>query len=1116
MQVRIALFGQPRVVSEDGSREFELPRKTLHVLAYVILNRRRPLARDSVAFALFPDEDEERARSSLRRNLSYLLRSLPAGKRFLTIDAERIAWNPDAPATVDVIAFEQALRAGRDDAALAEYGGQLLPTVYDEWTVVDRERLRDLYHEALTRTIARERSQRKYEAATAYAHRLLEDDPWREDVLRLLMAIRHEAGDRAGALAALERFAQRLHDELGAEPMPETIALRDDVLRGARLPTSEPARASPSTSAVDAGLKFVGRDAAMESAREAWHAAADGRAGVLFVEGEAGSGKSRFVTELARLVESEGGVVLRGYTTSGGEHRPYEAFVDSLRTAPEVLDEHAGATLTDDRSARLRLFESVRRHLTQRSHARPLAVVLEDLHWAGSAAIDLLEFVAARLERSPVLLVATLRSEEMARAHPLRALIRQLTSRSSAHVLLERLTNGQAFEALRFALSDAVSDEDVRNAVAWAGGLPLMLSEALRDLAAGRRLQAPDIAELVGERFARLSENAETALIFGAVAGERFELSTLVSATGWRDGEIVDAVGESIEAGLVRAASRAPGLSFAFTHDLIRAAALERIAPADRSRAHGLMARALVSGGTASGARAGEVAHHFEEAGEPVRAAEYWAHAARHALDVFANEEACDAATLGLNAIGAEDRSHPGLRYQLLSLREEAVTRRGAPEQRRTDARAMVETAGNDAQRVSALRRLFDAVRDDAEERAGVLRELEALVPSSPEAEGAYHLARARDAFITAAYEKAREAANAAAEAFDRAGGTRDAMNARFLAIYALGRMGRFDDASAAVADLQSVVDDADDLGLQMEFHRVAASAADDSKRDAVIAHSRRSLDLALRLGDRYAEARARQNVAWGAAKTGDFEAALSENEATLAAFRDVDDVTGTTDAIFNIAAVRLFCGDVPGAQSVLDTLAEAQVESPWLSFKATVARGMIALRSERFAQARELFAEAKAKAIGLGTALHCARCDFFLASTYASEGTRSDALARAEAARDAFVSLGQPSLAAEAHAFCARLYAASAQAERSRDSAAAAEAIAAKETLQSYSEVAWNLSLAYTALGERDAAYERACACIAAGVRDALHMPANLAETYLALPWHVEASALIMKTPAV
>src|SRR5579871_2718903 len=312
---RIALLGQPRVASADGSQEFPLPRRTLHVLAYVILNRRRPLARDTVAFALFPDDEEERARGNLRTNLSYLLKALPDGAGCLDVDAERIAWRADAPAHVDVIAFEELARAGSDDAALDEYAGRLLPTIYDEWTTRERERLQDLCHEVLARTIARERSERRFDAATAHAHRLLEDDPWREDVVRQLMAIRYEGGDRAGALAAFDGFARRLRDEMKATPMPETVAVRDAVLRGARLATSDPLRRLEAAGSAEITLPLVGREAVLERARTAWHAAADGRTGVLFIGGEAGCGKSRVATELARMAEREGAFVARGYTS---------------------------------------------------------------------------------------------------------------------------------------------------------------------------------------------------------------------------------------------------------------------------------------------------------------------------------------------------------------------------------------------------------------------------------------------------------------------------------------------------------------------------------------------------------------------------------------------------------------------------------------------------------------------------------------------------------------------------------------------------------------------------------------------------------------------------------
>ncbi len=344
-----------------------MPRKTLNVLAYLILNRRRAPTRDTIAFALFPDEDEDTARAALRRNLMHLMQALPDARAFIDVDAERIAWNLEAPAHVDVVAFERAVGAGRDADAIAEYAGPLLPTIYDEWTTADRERLRDSFHAALSRTIALDRSRRNYDTATATAHRLLDDDPWREDIVRQLMAIRYESGNRAGALAVFERFAAMLRAELRTDPMAETRALRDALLRGVPLATSEPASAvRPELKAFDVALPFVGREASMQRGRVAWQSAGDGRPQVLFVSGEAGVGKSRFTTELVRLAEREGGFIARGYTAAGGEREPYEAFFEAFHGAPSLLEERAGVILADDRAARLRFFESVRRHLVSR------------------------------------------------------------------------------------------------------------------------------------------------------------------------------------------------------------------------------------------------------------------------------------------------------------------------------------------------------------------------------------------------------------------------------------------------------------------------------------------------------------------------------------------------------------------------------------------------------------------------------------------------------------------------------------------------------------------------------------------------------------------------------
>lgn len=1106
MAIRVALFGQPRVVSEDGSVDFPLRRKTLDIFAYLILHRARPPTRDSLAFTLFPDDDEESARANLRRNLSYLLSSLPDGRQFVSADSERVAWNLDAPAHVDVIAFERAIAEGRDPDALAEYSGQLLPTIYDEWPATDRERLRDAFHEALARTIARQRSERRFDQATASAHRLLDEDPWREDVVRQLIAIRYEAGDRAGALAAFERFAQRLRDEMHTEPMAETVALRDGVLRGAPLATSEPPRTTPITQ--DSGLPFVGRDAGMQLARTRWHAAADGHCGMLFVSGEAGAGKSRFVTEFARLAESEGALVVRGYTAAGGEHRPYEAFVEALRDAPQLLDDHAGATLTDDRAARVRLFDSIRRRLSDLSKRRPVVLVLEDLHWAGPATISLLDFVAERLERSPVLIVATLRSDELSQAHALRALRRQLFSRGTvAEIVLERLSVEDATHAARAVLPPGVNESTLSRTVAWAAGVPLLLAEALRDLAAGRQSSAPTFDALIAERFARLSANGESALVFGAVLGERFDLATLAAATGWRDDELVDAIGESIEHGLVRATSRAPGLSFAFPHDPVRVAATNRVSESDRARAHALVARAMIALNEATDVRAGEIAHHLYAAGEPLRSAQYWSRAARYALDVFANDDARGAAGAGLALCKLDDAAQDRLRYDLVALREESLARIGALEERRADAKLLVELARDESSECAALERFFDAYRDDAPMRAEALAKLAALAQRSPQAVPTYDYAVAKDAFMTANYPAAAESAARAARGFDAACGARAAFGAACLHVTALARMGAFDEAADAIERLRPAVEASDDAAMLAEFHRVASSAANDERRDLAMADSRRSLELSLRIGDRYAEARARQNVAALAGKLGAFEEAFEQHTGALAAYRDVGDKTGIADTILNLSALNIFCGDYVEAERLVDEIAAQPSQArPWFVLRLKMTRGTLDAHIGRYESARAFLIDAIDQANALGAALHAVRTRLELATMLARQGRYDESRAHLQETIADLASLGQPSMESEAYALSARLLAVAGEAGASREHAEKAAQLAKTVSVQAYSEVAWNLATAYALLGDETAAMELAAESAAACVRDAMQMPAHLAETYLALPWHHDA----------
>ncbi|HMF28215.1 MAG TPA: AAA family ATPase, partial [Candidatus Cybelea sp.] len=434
----IRLFGHLEV-SLDGARfKLATPRKSLQVLAYLLLHRDAPVSREYLAFLLYPDDEEGTARTKLRATLSELPKILPSpAGRYVSVDTEKVAWNPDADVWLDVAAFDAA--AG-DRARLGEaidlYRGDLLPEIYDEWLEVIRERYRNIYLRCLTDLVSEARRNANLPLALETARKVLAVDPWREDIVRRIIAMRYASGDRAGALREYADFSKRLQAEMGADPMPETVAVAERISRDTAPEDGEAAEEPRSLGNGSAFLPFVGRRDEMERLLETWSRVARGRGACVFVGGEPGIGKSRLVAEFAHAVEERGGRVLIGVTSSP-EAVPYESVVDALRSALALVaglkpgmalacvaallpELHGRMTLQDvpaldaDRE-RIRLYESLFRCIADLAAPRPVLLILEDLHWAEAASLDLLQFLLRRIAGVPVMVVATYRDEESPR-----------------------------------------------------------------------------------------------------------------------------------------------------------------------------------------------------------------------------------------------------------------------------------------------------------------------------------------------------------------------------------------------------------------------------------------------------------------------------------------------------------------------------------------------------------------------------------------------------------------------------------------------------------------------------------------------------------------------------
>jgi DNA-binding SARP family transcriptional activator len=298
--LRIRLLGGLQVVC-DGAPVTTLSSPRLQaLLAYLLLHRARPQPRRQVAFLLWTGSAESQARTNLRHLLHTLRCCLPHADRFIVVDETTIQWRGDAPLTLDVDEFENAVRRASSvqdwEQALTVYDGDLLPDCYDDWILPERERLRQSFVNALERLIALLESQRAYSKAIEYAQRRLHYDPLREEIYRTLMRLYALQGDRAGALRTFHECATVLQRELEVEPSPATREEYERLLHLEAPPPLSPPAAPP----------LVGRAGEWEQLQAIWRVAKNGQPQWVLISGEAGIGKTRLTEEFLHWIARQG------------------------------------------------------------------------------------------------------------------------------------------------------------------------------------------------------------------------------------------------------------------------------------------------------------------------------------------------------------------------------------------------------------------------------------------------------------------------------------------------------------------------------------------------------------------------------------------------------------------------------------------------------------------------------------------------------------------------------------------------------------------------------------------------------------------------------------------
>lgn len=888
--LRVQLFGSGRIF--DHAAEIKLPSRTwtLPLLAFLLVHRGELIPRSRLAFTLWPDEPEETALLNLRRNLHRLVKALPpvAGAQWVTLDGHSIAWNASVRFDLDVAEFER-LRAEQAtlEQAVALYAGDFLNEIDEDWVAAERERLRQLYLADLGSLIVAKRSRRAFAAAAQYAQQLLAADPWHEDALRQLMAVRYDSGDSAGALSAFDLFSRRLRAEMNVDPMPETLVLRDAVARGVAIPSALGESEFASKRTPDPS-PFVGRSEELERLRNQWLRAARGNGSLAFVRGVAGIGKSRLVSELALITEAEGGRVIAG-TTSLPERDPYQCLSMALRDALPLL---AGTSLAppllaavavlvpelrahrpdlpplvrlDPQSERARLLDALAQALVALARPRPLLVILEDLHRAGAATVEGIAAIVPRLARSHILVVATYRREDAGRSHPLRALDH------AAPPSAERVDVGPLNASEVALLVEALAPRETTSSSEFLASLsrrsegnPLFVTELLRDAERAGPESHPVVPLSVGammtDRVASLTPASRTVAEVAAVAGEAFTVDIVREIAGLPEGALLDGIDELLDRHLVRESTERGRYEYAFTHHLVHAAIYDAVPPGARSRRHRRIARMLdATIHDELGDRAGEIAQHYERGGDAASAARYYASAARRAARLNATAEARDLISRALLLDAGKDRE----RFELLQLRSRMNARLGDVAAERADLTDLEEVAARlDADAICAAL----VSRIDLASRQGDINGeeffIQRLTEHAASTQGerwpaAAAEARARRLETSGAYERSIESALEARRRYERLGdwvacARLTAFAARVCSLVPDRAM----DAEQLVSDAVRLAESAGDVEVLVRALRHASGVAQerhDYVRAAELARS--ALALCLEIGDRWAEA---------------------------------------------------------------------------------------------------------------------------------------------------------------------------------------------------------------------------------------------------------------------
>ena len=532
------------------------------VLALLIVNAGRVVSLDRFVTELWDEYPPARATSSLQAYVSRLRRLLEPGReprkpsRLLpTLPPGWLLAVP--PEAVDAAAFTRLAAEGRrllqdrqpvaahqalDDALTLWRGPALAEFLPAPFARAEGTRLEELRLTAAEDRLEAELDLGQAAAVVAETEALLTEHPYRERLWAQLMLALYRCGRQADALASYQRARHRLDADLGIDPGAELQRLQELILGHSaeleprplppapgRAPAVPVRRRAPVPAA---GTPLAGRDDVLARLDDVLSAVRSGQGRLVLLRGSAGIGKTALLREVA-LRSAAAGVAVASGSCPEADTPPVfwpwlQVFRDLIETAgPDavtaafaphgnvigLLDSSLAGLLplpllepaADPELGRTRLFHGLASGLAALAADRPFVLLLDDMHWADAASLQLFTLLARHLVMAPVALVAAYRDED-APAKPAfsRALGRLATVPGVEEITLGGLDRDAAAACVQAIAGRTVAPEVATVLHARTGGNPFFLGELVRMLSAERTLD--DVAMAAERLPERLQE----------------------------------------------------------------------------------------------------------------------------------------------------------------------------------------------------------------------------------------------------------------------------------------------------------------------------------------------------------------------------------------------------------------------------------------------------------------------------------------------------------------------------------------------------------------------------------------------------------------------------------